>query len=757
MTDLCTAALSYARQGLAVFPCEVRGKAPHPQLPTGGFKHATTDADKIRSWWAMWPSANIGIACGASGLVVIDVDTKHGTPGLDTWRTYLPDLGANNTPTVATPTGGFHYFYKAPNAALEQGNNKLGKGVDVKGAGGYVLAPPSIHPDTGTRYEWAPGYGLDSASVLPLPPVFVKKLERKPRTKKASTPATSSDFDNAKDALQHLSPERCEEYQMWVEVGMALSPLGAPGFDLWDDWSQGSTKYDTDECVSKWRTFDPSKGRGLGSLFRWATDDSGGLWHVKRAETEEVSHPNGLTDTTNAERLVERFGHRLRYVYEWGWLAWTGKRWERDTTGVVVRCAKRTARSYYTDAAEATDKDVAKAYADHAHKSQSARAIKAMVDMAQSELPVLAEIDDFDADPWILNCLNGVVDLRTGQLSQHEPTNMITKLAPVVYNPNATSPILTRYLEDTTKDNADFARYLQRACGYSLTGDTSEECFFLVLGPAATGKSTLVEAMLAVLGDYGVKSSFSAFLQLNSRGGATPELAHLRGARLVAAVETAKGAHLNEPLVKEMTGGDTLTVRELYKPPFSFKPTFKLWLAANDAPTMTDTDTGLWRRLQRVPFEHEIAHRDPNVKARLCTDAGPAVLAWAVQGCLAWQAEGLSPCEIVQAKTSALRAEFDPLAEFFSEQCIIGGEYEVDAQELRSAYEEWAQSWGAKAINDKDWGKRLQSLGAERERITRHGLKVTIWQGIGLVLDEVDTPRTHRTYQTPVLDKIVLA
>jgi len=212
--------------------------------------------------------------------------------------------------------------------------------------------------------------------------------------------------------------------------------------------------------------------------------------------------------------------------------------------------------------------------------------------------------------------------------------------------------------------------------------------------------------------------------------------------------------YLALPAVKAgiTTRQDAMTVRELYHPPFSFKPQFKLWLAANDAPQMTDTDTGLWRRLQRVPFEHEVTKRDPKVKHHLCNGAGPAVLAWAVQGCLAWQAAGMAPCEMVQAKTSALRAEFDPLAEFLGERCVIQAGALVEALALRQAYEDWATTMGARPIKDRDWGKRLNALGGERKRLKRAGIKITFWQGIGLQSNDDDEDTLARGHTTPQRD-----
>jgi len=351
---------------------------------------------------------------------------------------------------------------------------------------------------------------------------------------------------------------------------------------------------------------------------------------------------------------------------------------------------------------------------------------------------VCVGIEVWDADPWLLNCLNGTIDLRTGQLREHRCEDMLTKLAPVEYDATVTNTIFEHYLQDTTDGDSEFSDYLQRAVGYSLTGLTDEEDVFLVLGPGGSGKTTLVEALLTMLGDYGMKASFDTFLVRRNVGGPRPDLVRLRGARLVAASEPEKGRHLAEMLIKELSGGDTYTVRDLYQSPFSFKPMFKLWLVANDAPAMSDDDSGLWRRLKRLPFEHEIPEerQDPQVKRHLCSpEGGSALLSWAVDGCLAWQRQGLRPCAIVQARTTELRADMNPLGEFLETCCVVERSAKVPAAELRAAYEEWAAAWGQKAICNREWGKRLRSMKCSSARPRVGGKKVTCWMGIGLLTD----------------------
>ncbi len=539
--------------------------------------------------------------------------------------------------------------------------------------------------------------------------------------------------------------------------------LGAPGANNWrPEWAsyldgltvfvwrepdQGGAKFAQaiDTTLPNARIVTAPPGRKDPSEMHLLGDDLPARLRELMAEAQPCRGPEAeaphSTDLGNARRLVAQHGADLRYCDGLGgWLVWDRRRWAQDDTGEAMRRAKATAAAIWAEVAEQPDEDSRKAMAAWAKASEGAARLRAMVELASTEPGVVARAEAFDADPWLLNCANGTLDLRTGALRPHRREDMLTKLAPVNYDPSATDAVLEQYLDTVTQGDADLAAYLQRACGYTLSGSTAEEVLFLALGPAATGKSTLVEAMLAALGGYAVKASFATFLETPHVGGATPELARLRGARMVAAVETARTRRLNEPLIKEATGGDLLTARELYRSPITFKPEFKLWLAANEAPLMDDEDTGLWRRVQRVPFERELAEeeRDPGVKAHLTSDGLPALLAWAVKGCLAWQRVGLRPCEVVRRKTTELRAGFDPLAEFFAHCCAFIQQAETPAGDLRGTYEAWAEDLGAKPISNTEWGRRLEAKGCQRVRTRVAGRQMTVWRGIGLV-DEAAT------------------
>jgi len=477
---------------------------------------------------------------------------------------------------------------------------------------------------------------------------------------------------------------------------------------------------------------------------------------------------SGCTDLGNAERFIAQHGDDVRYCYPWRtWLVWTGVRWERDESGKVERLAKETVRSIYQEAAAAESDARRKELARHATRSEAEPRVRAMLELARSEVPVAPE--ELDRDRWVLNCLNGTVDLvGDGELMEHRREDLITKVAPVEYDPAARSEVWERCLKTITGSDAELERFLQRAAGYSITGDVSEEVLFFVHGPAASGKSTFLEALKSALGDYATTADFEAFLARRDVGGARNDIARLAGARLVASIEVDEGKRLAEGLIKMLTGGDVVTARHLYKEAFEFLPAFKLWLAANHAPRIRDDDEAMWRRILRVPFEHIIPkeERDPAVKRNLRNPqrTGAAILAWAVQGCVAWRQEGLGVPPAVESATQELREDMDPLKDFFDDCCVLKPEAWVLTADLRQAYETWARERGeAFVLRGRQFTDRLKARGLVPER--RHAGRG--WQGIGLLTttpqpqyrgerdasDTGENPRKSQENRPPVTDR----
>ena len=423
------------------------------------------------------------------------------------------------------------------------------------------------------------------------------------------------------------------------------------------------------------------------------------------------------TDLGNSERLVRHFGARLKHTPALGWLVYDGQRWAPgDATATEL--TKESHRRIWAEAAAASDPDNVKRLAGHAVKSQSAAKIEAAMKMARTIPAVAARPGDFDRDPWTLNVANGTLDLETGQLLRHSPGDMLTRIAPVSYLPDAEAPIWIPFLNRVMGGNAALVDWLQKAVGYSLTGRTDEHAFLFLHGGGRNGKSTFCGALLDLLGEYACKIPAESLLTMRRSGGeASPDVARLAGVRLVIASELPENARLNEALVKDLTGGDTITARHLYREPFDFRPVFKLWFYGNHKPVIRGTDEGIWRRPRMLPFTVQIpeAEVDRALPDKLRAEL-PGILAWAVKGCRRWQAEGLGIPAEVRAATGALRAENDVLGAFLAECCVLGSGLHAPAGRLYAAYRGWAEDGKEYPISQTRFGLALKERGFEGYR-----------------------------------------
>jgi putative DNA primase/helicase len=450
--------------------------------------------------------------------------------------------------------------------------------------------------------------------------------------------------------------------------------------------------------------------------------------HPKPGERE----PYSPTDLGNARRLVDREGADLRFVGAWGWVAWDGKRWRRDDTGEAERRAKATVRGILIDAGKERDDARARSLAQHGLASQRAGAITAMLQLASTESEIAARPVDFDREPFLLNVVNGTVDLRTGELRPHRREDLITRLAPVIYDPAATCPRWLTHLEFVMQGRRELIEFLARAVGYSLTGDTREQCLFFLHGTGANGKGTTVRTLEALLGDYFRQADFSSFLE-RRLDGVREDLADLAGARLVAASESGDGRRMAEGLVKTLTGQDTLSVRFLHRDRFTFRPTFKLFLAANEKPAIRGTDEGIWRRIQMIPFDVTIPHQqwDQTLEPELQSRELPGILAWAVRGCRDWLREGLQVPAPVRAATIEYRSEMDVIARFLDEQCILDPNASEGASALYARFQ--ATVGQADRCNPTRFGKELKRREFGKIRDSRGAIR---WTGLRLILSE---------------------
>ena len=441
-----------------------------------------------------------------------------------------------------------------------------------------------------------------------------------------------------------------------------------------------------------------------------------------------------LNDRGNAQRLVARHGTDLRFCHQSGeWLVWDGYRWGPDVTGELMRRAKEAADAMYAEIAKGSTKDEQEMIFRHARASGGKNALKNMVELAQSEWPIPVALDQLDQQPWLLNCLNGTVDLRTGTLHPHRREDLITKLVPIVYDPKAPCPRWEQFLTQIMGEDRDLMAYLQRAIGYSLTGNTTEQVFFVLHGRGANGKSVFLDTLLALLGEHGRRVAFETFITQPYAGSTRMNLATIAGARLVTASESEENQRLAESLLKDITGGEKQEARLLYHDPFEFRPTAKIWLATNHRPQIRGSDHAIWRRVRLIPFAVTIPDdaQDRNLTQRL-QDELPGILAWAVRGCLAWQRDGLQTPDAVRLATDAYREESDIIGPFLSERCIINHTAQAKSSDLWKQYLAWCEDNHERPISRKSFGSRLAERGFDQRKSTG-GMRV--WDGIGIRQD----------------------
>jgi putative DNA primase/helicase len=417
-----------------------------------------------------------------------------------------------------------------------------------------------------------------------------------------------------------------------------------------------------------------------------------------------------LTDLGNAERLVDEHGPDLLRVAG-DWLAWDGRRYDRDETGArAMQLQKRAVRGMYTEAAQLDDADERKRLAEHAARSESERALRAALNLAASDPAVIADPDTLDADPMLLNVTNGALELDTGTLREHRRDDRCTLAAGAPYDPDAKCPRWLAVLGRIFANDAELIDFIRRAFGYMLTGRTDEQILFLLHGNGANGKSVLLAILRALLGDYARNTPASTLLERRNGGDSIPnDLARLRGVRAVTAAETGDGRRLDEERVKALTGSDVISARFMRGEWFDFQPVFKLALATNHLPVIRGTDHAMWRRVRLIPFTVTIPddEQDRTLTGKLL-DELPGILTWAVTGCLDWQRHGLQAPDAVMAATASYREESDTLGQFIDDACELHPDATENAAQLYTAYSTWCEINGERfPLTQTAFGRRL--------------------------------------------------
>lgn len=709
MSDSSTlhAALEYAARGWAVLPVQPRGKTP---IVDDWPSQASCDPETIRGWWERFPSAGVGIATGpGSGLVVLDVD-----PDATGDESLLALVHAHGrlpgTAISLTGGGGRHYLFAHPGGDIRNSAGKLGPGLDVRGAGGFVVAPPSVHPN-GREYTWDGG---EPGDVAELPGWLLELLTRSPARTGNGRPSADEPIPAGQrnDTLASLAGSMRFRGMRGSEILAALRVVNEgrcqPPLD--DDEVAGIAesiaRYDpTAPPVPASSVLKPSPSGG-GDLLAESADHGG-----------------------HSRCTLARYPGRFLHTDAKGWLAYDGKRWSAGGAEQAVdRAILETLEARRLAGVRAEREAVVKSTRGSRYNISGTKALLA------SNAQVHADLTHFDQVPDHLNVANGVLNLRTGALAAHTPTQLFTYCLPVAYDPDADTGFWEDFLWSAVGGDQEIMEFLKVAVGYSITGHTWEEVLFYLYGPTRAGKGTFTETLLAMLGHQplGVEADFASFTA--PRWGDTQnfDLAPLRPSRFIVASESGKREQLNPAVIKRLTGGNHIRCAYKYGDHFTYRPAFKLWLVSNHIVTTDVDDDAAWARVRVVAFPTSyLGREDKTLKAKLrAPDNLPGVLAWAVQGARKWYQSGLPYPESVRLETQAHRAQQDFVAQFLAEVPELAEdpgdvdrhrveEFYVTSASLYQAYKDWCQENGVPPKFQKAFSQALTARGFElgRERV----------------------------------------
>lgn len=451
---------------------------------------------------------------------------------------------------------------------------------------------------------------------------------------------------------------------------------------------------------------------------------------AERARIEKLQSFQN-TDAGNAEAFELLHGERFRYDHtKEKWLMWNNRFWAEDKDGEADRATLETARERLSAAALLKDKQDREDSIAWALRSESVYGRRATLISAQSIRSLATTTLDYDRDPFLLTVGNGTLDLRTGKLREARREDLITRATDVPYIPSAKAPRWSRFLNEAFGDDPEMLPYVRRAVGYSLCGDTGEQCFFMLYGSGANGKTTFLETIVKLLGTHATTAAFSAFLVQHNQGGPRNDLASLCGARFVKAAEAEHRAKLDEAVMKQLTGEDTISARFLFHEAFEYRPQFKIWLATNVKPGIWETSDAIWRRIKLIEFNRQFTGRraDPSLRRKLEAEL-PGILAWAVEGCLEWQKVGLREPQRVSQATLGYRQESDQIGRFLKDRCELRPTNRTAAKRLYDGYIAWCGTQHEKPIAVTLFAHKLRERGIEKPRTA----KGYVYRGVGLI------------------------
>lgn len=718
------AARAYCDRGYAVVPVPHAEKGPR----ISGWQHLRLGPDDLAKHFN--GTGNIGLLLGepSGGLVDVDLDCPEAIELADR---FLPPTSAM-TGRASKPRS--HRWYVCPGVSTRQFKDPVTKEmiVELRSTGVQTVVGPSLHPD-GERYdtlEGQPAVVSPAALMAGVEALYNAVLAQRgwkpeppepPRPRPDGPRRRASPDDHARAAAYLDRMPESVSGQGGHDRLYAAATAMVHGFGLDADaamhllrdrfnprcqppWTERELMHKVDDAVNK------PHDRPYG----WLRDARA---QRRAGEAGDPPELEPLTDLGNSERFTRSFAEHVRYSHATGvWFTWDGRRWKEDDRGLPTRLAGTMARQIAAEAGTIdNDGDREKAI-EWARKCESRGRIESTVALARSQEGCAIGLDELDRDPWRFNALNGTIDLRTGQLGPHRRDDLITRLAPVNYDPDAACPRFDAFLNRAFAGDEELIGYVLRLLGMALTGDITEQVLPIFHGAGANGKSVLVDTVAGIMGDYA--GDAPPYLLVESRRDEHPtEIADLRGRRLVVASETEDNASLKMQLVKKLTGDAKLKGRKMRQDYFSFDRTHKTLLVTNHPPRVRERSEAVWRRLRLIPFhvvipEHE---RDPRLLEKLRAE-WPGVLARLVRGCLEWQRDGLGCPDAVRLATTDYRTDEDSVGRWLEACCTTdalgeGSGLFTPWRDILGSCAAWCEAQGERPIRERTLAHELTQRG----------------------------------------------
>jgi putative DNA primase/helicase len=695
----------YMRYGWHPIPTRTDGPGAGkaPAVAWTEYQDTAPSPEQVRVWAQLYRGANIGTTTGATpGLLVLDFDKAKREDERD-GRDYFNEIKGRlpHTPMAITGGGGYHVFlayphgWRVPNdARIEVDGQRVA--MDVRAEGGFIVLPPSVHPETGERYRWQEGCDPDTVAPKEAPE-WVLDLVGAVRDGERRTARTR----DAQIGEGAVIPEGERNDALTRKAGQ----LRRAGMDYADILASL-------EGINQRFCDPPLDAREVASI-------AGSSLHWEKGNAGDYD----LDDSGNADYVIEKHGKFIKYDPESGeWWAYNGKYWVSvEETVIRGRCEdallERKAEILATLPDNEDDKKARVQFARQLGNDKRRVSCVRTLAGRQALRPPRR-----DEDLIKLCTPSGIVDLRTGELYEHTPEEWHIRCTTAPYDPDAECSEFLEFLEGlfSEDDKRDLIEYTQQAIGYTLAGGGSEHVLHVMLGPTRGGKGTFLNVVQNILGDYGVSIPPRAILtQRWASNGPTPHLARLPGARMARLSETSRGQQMDTALVKQLTGGDPISARGAYaKNVKQFTPRCGWWMDTNELPHISARDGAIWARLRVIecPFSHE-GREDRALYDRLIGEAS-GVLTWCVNGAIKYLQNGaLVPPECVTRTSKRERDDQDTIKAWLLEDYGEGeGEHERVARDINCAYgalyeqyREWCNKSGYHAMGRNNWGKQMEA------------------------------------------------